>query len=864
MTSERLNDISLKDIPSILSLLSIPEQELLLAQLTKLEQLKSREQRKSRFIEFVKHVWPTFIAGKHHAIMADAFERVARGELKRLTISLPPRHTKSEFASYLFPAWFLGQFPHKKIIQTSNTAELAVGFGRKVRNLVDSEAYKDVFEGVSLSTDSKAAGRWNTNKQGDYFAIGVGGTMTGKGADCAYFACKVLTDKGIVPISEAEVGDLVYAYDHHSNTPHWTRILAVSTQRKPKLVNVGGFLCTPEHRVYTSAGYKPAVEAPNIAVLEMPNVVSSEDQGASGRYSEGGAYGRRRDAGLLFQSMLHGGEKGFAVPMWNQEVRPRSYVQSLLHAGQAGAVKVLGMLQGVYSAYLRAQEVCRAAWRGRAHFLFEGMLRALPGGQTAGTLSDNRGVQAVLNSRAGQENILQYGLLRQAQGQERRICRELELQKTRGEEARQGGVRPLWEHQGAYSGASYQPRCNGQQYAQFDNAMRAMPQPISLTDRGACASDVEGLLCGEGHWVVDIQTESHNFFVCSPETTSEAAFLRSCVLAHNCLIIDDPHSEQEAKLAEADPAIYDSVYEWYTSGPRQLLQPGGAIIVVATRWSARDLIGRVLKDSAQRGGDEWEVIEFPAIMPSGNPVWPEFWSLDELMAIKATISNAKWMAQYQQSPTSDGAAIVKREWWKQWEEEEPPDCDYILQAWDTAFEANNRADFSACTTWGVFYQNNDKGEKQANLILLNAIKERAEFPTLKRLVVEQYDAYKPDSLIVEKKASGAPLIYELRAMGIPAQDYTPVRGTTNNPNNKMARLNAVSDLFASGIVWAPNTSWAEAVIDEVASFPAGEHDDYVDTCIMALLRFRQGGFLRLPSDEPEEQRYYKRRREGYY
>jgi predicted phage terminase large subunit-like protein len=283
-----------------------------------------------------------------------------------------------------------------------------------------------------------------------------------------------------------------------------------------------------------------------------------------------------------------------------------------------------------------------------------------------------------------------------------------------------------------------------------------------------------------------------------------------------------------------------------------------------TRWSQRDLTAQVLKAEAQRGGDTWEVIEFPAILPSGNALWPEFWTLDDMQKLKETLSNAKWTAQYQQNPTSDASAIIKREWWKQWEEEDPPDCDYILQAWDTAFEANNRADFSACTTWGVFYQNNDKGEKQANLILLNAIKERAEFPTLKRLVVEQYDAYKPDSLIVEKKASGAPLIYELRAMGIPAQDYTPVRGTTNNPNNKMARLNAVSDLFASGIVWAPNTSWAEAVIDEVASFPAGEHDDYVDTCIMALLRFRQGGFLRLPSDEPEEQRYYKRRREGYY
>jgi predicted phage terminase large subunit-like protein len=330
------------------------------------------------------------------------------------------------------------------------------------------------------------------------------------------------------------------------------------------------------------------------------------------------------------------------------------------------------------------------------------------------------------------------------------------------------------------------------------------------------------------------------------------------------LIIDDPHSEQEATAAEVNPEIYDKVYEWYTSGPRQRLQPGGAIVIVMTRWSMRDLTAQVLKASAQRGGDEWEVIEFPAIMPSGNPLWPEFWSMNELAALKEELPNSKWMAQYQQNPTSDTAAIIKREQWKQWTEEEPPDCEYVLQVWDTAFEASNRADYSACTTWGVFYQPNSKGENQANLILLNAVKDRVEFPTLKRLVVEQYDTYKPDSLLVEKKASGAPLIYELRAMGIPVQDYTPVRGTTNNPNNKMARLNAVSDMFASGIVWAPNRAWAEEVIDEVASFPAGEHDDYVDTCIMALLRFRQGGFLRLPSDEPEEPRYYRRRQGGYY
>ena len=512
--TDLLNNVDLSDIPKVLPLLSVPEQEQLLAQLSHLEKLKKQRLAQTKFLHFVDQMWPTFIGGKHHAIMAEAFERVARGECKRLIINMPPRHTKSEFASYLLPAWFLGQYPHKKVIQTSHTAELSVGFGRKVRNLVDQEAYHAIFPNLVLSADSKAAGRWNTSKGGDYFAIGVGGAVTGKGADL--------------------------------------------------------------------------------------------------------------------------------------------------------------------------------------------------------------------------------------------------------------------------------------------------------------------------------------------------------------LIIDDPHSEQEAAIAETNPGIYDKTYEWYTSGPRQRLQPGGAIVVVMTRWSLRDLTAQVLKAAAQRGGDDWEVIEFPAIMPSGTPLWPQFWEKKELQALKEELPNSKWMAQYQQQPTSDTSAIIKREWWNEWDEEEPPTCNFIVQSWDTAFEAHNRADFSACTTWGVFFIPDANGVDHANIILLNAYKDRLEFPTLKRVVVEQYDTYAPDSLIVEKKASGAPLIYELRAMGIPVQEYTPVRGTTNNPNNKMARLNSVSDLFASGMVWAPSTGWAEEVIDEIASFPSGEHDDYVDSAIMALMRFRQGGFLRLPSDEPEDENYFRRRNSGYY
>ena len=326
------------------------------------------------------------------------------------------------------------------------------------------------------------------------------------------------------------------------------------------------------------------------------------------------------------------------------------------------------------------------------------------------------------------------------------------------------------------------------------------------------------------------------------------------------LIIDDPHSEQEAALAQVNPDIYNKTYEWYTSGPRQRLQPGGAIVIVMTRWSQRDLTAQVLKAAASRDGDQWEVIDFPAIMPSGDPLWPEFWSLKELEILKEELPNSKWQAQYMQQPTSDNSAIIKREWWKIWEDDSPPSCEYLIQSWDTAFTKNERSDYSACTTWGVFYTPDDTGTEQANIIALNAFKKRMEFPELKMRAYEEYKEWEPDALIVEAKASGAPLIFELRAMGIPVQEFTPTRG-----NDKIARLNAVADIFASGKVWVPETRWADELIDEIASFPSGEHDDLVDSTSQALLRYRRGGFIRLQSDEPEELQYFKSKRHaGYY
>lgn len=318
------------------------------------------------------------------------------------------------------------------------------------------------------------------------------------------------------------------------------------------------------------------------------------------------------------------------------------------------------------------------------------------------------------------------------------------------------------------------------------------------------------------------------------------------------LVIDDPHNEQEATLGEWNPAVYDKVYKWYTSGPRQRLQPNGAIIIVMTRWSLRDLTGQIIDHAAENDAlDEWEVIELPAILPSGNALWPEFWSLAALNDIKRDIPISKWNAQYQQHPTSEEGALIKREWWRVWDRQ-MPECVAILQSWDTAIEQTERANYSACTTWGIFEHPDTTGRMQHNLILLDAERGKWEFPELKAKAKQLYQKYTPDQVIIERRASGAPLLFELRSMGIPVSAFMPTRG-----NDKIVRVNAVTDIFASGFVWAPPTAWAREVMEECAAFPAGKDDDFVDSTTQALLRFRQGGYIGTSGDDYDDEPEYR-------
>lgn len=345
----------------------------------------------------------------------------------------------------------------------------------------------------------------------------------------------------------------------------------------------------------------------------------------------------------------------------------------------------------------------------------------------------------------------------------------------------------------------------------------------------------------------------------------------------HALIIDDPVKNR----AEAESGIErERVWDWYSSTAYTRLAPGGGVLVILTRWHADDLAGRLLQEM-KRGGDQWEIIVYPAIAihdekyrKEGEALHPARYDLDALEKIKRAMIPRDWGALYQQQPTTEEGSILKRTYWNRWQVDRPPTCEYIIQSYDTAYSKSETADYSVITTWGLFYPQGRMDEHyvqidgiedkdaifdgaEAHLILLDSVKGRWDFPQLKEKAYELYSYWKPDTTIIEAKATGLPLAHELRRSGVPVQTFTPSKG-----NDKMTRVHAVSDLFASGYIWAPRTSWADDLIEECHQFPAGKHDDQVDSTTQALMRFRQGGFIRLMTDDDVD--WHPRPRRTYY
>ena len=776
---------------------------------------KRREAKACRddLIEFCKKMQPDYKVGKHHRRLANLLMDIAYGRKDRICVNIAPRHGKSQLVSIYFPAWFLGHFPDKKILMVSHTTDLAVDFGRKVRNLIDLPAYKVIFPTVSLAQDNKSAGRWNTNRGGEYFACGVGSALAGRGADLllvddphneqdiingnfdiferayewfTYGARTRLMPGGRVAIVQCMPGD----------TPV---LMADGSQRELKDVKVGDSVATyDDGKLAASTVLNWANQGPDSVYAVRLN------NGNILRANERHPFLVERN-GVLEWVRVKNLLMGDLVVSLKDAANRRDPQQNPVNAND---VKLT--IATTEDTPTRRTEGSDTMGSGKANNALKRAVRTLLKCTVCATHTHQKHTTINLKAPTSTTALLEgeTATLNLSMGLTPRNTQECWRNKTTNAVFVNGGL-VKWIYQKV-------------------GALRThLPSTIAILQEeygGYCAT------------AATLSSKTG-----SAKKLSEGPFSTSKVVS---IVSDGVEDVFDIEVERTHNFIANHS------------------VVSNTRWHQDDLTGKMVRDMTQNEeSDQYEVVEFPAMFNEGTPneaaLWPEFYDLAALRRTKASMPVFQWNAQYQQNPTSEEASIVKREWWKWWKGERPPSCEYIIMSLDAAAEAHNRADFTALTTWGVFL---NQETDAYNIILLNSIKRRMEFPELKDMAMEEWKEWQPDAFIVEKKSAGTALYQELRRTGMAVQEYTPHRGS----GDKLARLNSVADIIRSGLVWIPETRWAEEVVEEVAGFPFMSHDDLVDSTVMALMRFRNGGFIRLPNDEPDDPRFFRSKKKGYY
>ncbi len=791
-----------------MNLQALPEEALkeILALTEAKKRLDLREQAQHRFMPFAHHVYENFIEGRHHRIIAEKLERVARGELKRLIINMPPRHSKSEFASFLMPAWFLGRNPKLKIIQATHNTELAVRFGRKVRDLIDDPAYKDIFPNTVLKEDNKGAGKWGTDKGGEYFAAGVGAAVTGRGADLF-----IIDD----PHSEQDaLSDTAFdhAYEWYTSGPR---------QR----LQPGGAIIV----VMCMTGDTPVLMADGVEKplrdVRPGDIVVTYDKG-------------RLSTAKINNWQSSGVDSVFKVlTQSGRTLRANERHPFLVkEEGTVKWVKLRDLSPGMELVSLRDATGLLGQKQNQG-FARHAKAESLTTGKTQTPLAASWGIM-------GSGSVLNAQLIIAQAQYLRKVCADLAtIKETSAKKTRYTPARI------ALSIATELLLSNTRTWFSSEK--------IDAMFAGANLAQKTLALTGPENYVSTTATRQER---------SEASYATTVTLPSGMERTLRHSAPQQSisnfttdRVVSIVPDGDEEVFDVEVDRTENFIANG--IVSHNTRWGKKDLTGRLLQaQSSDTMSDQWEVVEFPAIMPSGDPLWPEFWDKDALLSIKASLPVQKWSAQWQQQPTGTASALIKREWWKMWDKEDIPPLKYVLQAYDTAFSKKETADYSAITTWGIFSP--EEGGPD-NIMLLDGRRGRWNFPELKEVAYEECQYWDPDMVIIEKKATGGPLMDELRARGIPVLGFSPGRRAGGGGVDKTTRMHMVSPLFEAGLVWAPeDKKFSDEVIEEIASFPNGEHDDFCDSMTLALMRFRQGGLIALEGEENEEE-YAPRKREYY-
>jgi len=765
----------------------------------------------------------------HLALLNTALLAVVKGSIKRLIVTMPPRHGKSELISRTFPAWYLCMYPEKRIILTSYEADFASSWGKKARDLVDE--FGHVF-GVQVDSSSSARNRWDINGDtGGMVTAGVGGPITGKGADCLTGDSLVTTPKGRVRIDNLVRScyrGRVLSYNHSRRRTEWRRVKAsrrVSARELIEIETESGRIIrsTPDHRIFVDGlGYKAARDISERETLvtikkeqNMRSMWMQQDNEVSCMCRLLGAVAGEHSRGMPLRPLRQGFSTSKLQHSQAQEVQIQRYVLQHRMLESAPCSEEQAKVQRVRTANREQtpQVLSRVQESRRMASLAVDSMCLVRKGSPTPVIPDEV-LRHGLQERCPQ---LQYDRQKESTSQDGQVIRAfISINENGDKDSRQHGLHRLrqhWHHLGDML-PPHKSRSNGQQTGESCDAMPRLSCQTPCISRERVK--VVRRLCDPCEFVYDIQVEGNSNFFADE------------ILVHNCLIIDDPvKNAEEAMSATARAKAWD----WYVSTAYTRLEPDAAIVLMMTRWHQDDLAGRILAD-AKNSGEQWHCLDLPAIATGpdllgrkeGEPLWPDRFSLERLETIRKTLGTLWFTSLYQQKPLSHEGAMFKRDWFRILPE--VPKCVEYCRFWDLAgTEAKHGKDPDY--TAGVLMGKTDQGQ----YVVLHVVHVRETPGTVERTVAQtakadqaKYGAAVAVRMEQEPGQSGKAQIRHYRDNVLPLADFKGIP----SGSQKTIRAQPVSSQAEAGNVACVASSWLQEYLDEMCAFPFGSHDDMVD------------------------------------
>src|SRR3990167_4409423 len=728
----------------------------------------------------------------HHEEIARELEKLAEWgdkQYKILILCEPPRHGKSQQATIDFPAWFLGKYPGKEIITASYSGELALDFGTKTREKVESEAYRFIFK-TRLREDERSKGKWRTQEGGSYTSVGVGGATTGRGANCFPAGTLIRTEKGVLPIESCKYGTRVLSYNHENNRLEWKRVVGTLKQRKK------GFIT-----ITTSSGNKvTSTRNHRFFVFGKGYITAESIEESVGKEKVELGYIPRRTTCRFFVCLL-----------WK---RIGTIVGSLYQAVTKRIQRHI-----LFSAMFRETSCCEKqqemllrklcfAWKNvlfpqmypKPSSLKGYLLRIL-----RSLVSSFKSFNQILFNDLQEQFSFEGNVPKQSQLQAwngiRNLSQRVSTEEISYRERPESKVHNL-SYQGEVSATSQRLQSKEQQERESGIGMQELsyyPSQIQEDAISAITSFDEELD------VYDIQIEdNHNFFA-------------NGFLVHNCLLIDDPIKNRE----EAESEVYrEKVCSWFTSTAFTRLEPNGVIVLILTRWHTDDLAGRILANKELSG--RVKVMSFPAVKDD-TALWPERFSLEALEEIKHTLGPYDWSALYQQQPITSANQEFKKEWFRPIEEEKVAlmNTRNFLTI-DTAISKQSSADYTGFC---------DNAINQENYWHLKAWRMKVDAAELVRLLFTLYEKRHYEKIGIEKTAYLDGLKPFLEEEQRKRDVFLPIVELKHNQIAKEIRIRGLIPRYSSGSIFHIS---AKDLENELLVFPLGANDYVADATAYQL------------------------------